>query len=277
MATVIVVTNFSASSRNALEYTCLFLNNPTSRVLLLNIFSFPASITNEGLALAGMSETMANDEQRLQQEYDWVRSHFPHINIDTDIRAGNFFDELSKRAAEEDTALIVMGAEGNYTDLLSWDANIINSFIDLPIPVLVIPAHVHYKPIRKIAFACNYFRKELEVPVRMARKLTAFTHAQLFIIHVHAPDEKVTAAGLHNKEILQQSLADLSPVYYEPEFAKVITAIDGFIKEENIDLLLVIPTRHGIWYNIFQRSHTKGLVYLNQIPVLSLRAGVEFI
>src|SRR5690242_8484121 len=120
MATVIVVTNFSASSSNALEYTCLFLNNPVTRVLLLNIYSFPASITIEGLAIAAMNETMANDEKRLQQEYEWVRERYPKINIDTDLRAGNFIDELRNRAGEEDTAIIVMGAAGNFTDLLAW-------------------------------------------------------------------------------------------------------------------------------------------------------------
>ena len=276
MATVIVVTNFSASSRNALEYACLFLHNATSRVLLLNIFSFPASFTNEGLAVAALSETMANDEKRLQREYEWVRENHPHINIDTEIRSGNFFDELTNVAAEEDAKLIIMGATGNYTDLLSWDINVVNSFVDLPIPVLVVPAHVHYNPIQKMAFACNYYRKELQLPLRMIRKLVTFTHAQLFIIHVQSPQETITEAGLRNKEMLQQSLADLSPVYYEPEFSNVIVAIDRFVKGENIDLLLVIPTRHGIWYNIFQRSHTKWLVYLNEITVLSLRKG-EFL
>lgn len=73
------------------------------------------------------------------------------------------------------------------------------------------------------------------------------------------------------------TLDDLHPVYFEPEFNTVIVAIDGFIAAENIDMLLVIPTRHGIWYNIFQKSHTKGLVYLNHIPVLALRQQEEFI
>jgi hypothetical protein len=50
---------FSDSSRNALEYACKFLDNPTTSVLLLNIFSFPGSLTGDAIAIAAMSETIA--------------------------------------------------------------------------------------------------------------------------------------------------------------------------------------------------------------------------
>ena len=59
MAKIAVVTNFSDSSRNALAYACRFLNNPTTIVLPLNIFTFPASFNNDGIAIAAMSETIA--------------------------------------------------------------------------------------------------------------------------------------------------------------------------------------------------------------------------
>lgn len=277
MSTVIVVTNFSASSRNALDYTCAFLNNAETKVLLLYIYSFPGTITNDAIAVAAMSETIANDERLLQQEYARVQENYPQINIVPEMVTGLFLEELQNKAAEEKATLVVMGAEGNYNDLLSWDANIINAFVDLPTPVLVVPSQVRFRPVEEIAFACNYYRKDLQLPVSMIRRLIHFTEADLFVINVVAPSEEITSAALHNKQELQESLADLSPVYYEPEFNNVITAIDNFIAAENIDMLLVIPTRHGIWYNIFQRSHTRGLVYLNHIPVLSLRQKENFI
>ena len=277
MSTVIVVTNFSASSRNALEYTCAFLHNAQTRLLLLNVFSFPSTITNDGIAIAALAETFANDERKLQRELQWVQENYPAINIESEIVTGVFLEELQNKIREEQAVLVIMGTAGNYTDLLSWDANIINSFVDLLTPVLIVPSQVRFQPLRKIAFACNYYRKNLQVPVSMLRRLIQFTKAELFVINVVSPQEPITEEGIQNKRILKESLADLSPVYYEPEFNNVITAIDNFVEAENIDMLLVIPTRHGIWYNIFQRSHTKGLVYLNHLPVLSLRQEENFL
>ena len=277
MAKIIVVTNFSDSSRNALEYACKFLDNPTTSVLLLNIFSFPGSLTGDAIAIAAMSETIANDERKLQEEYEWVRSAYPEINIHAEMVTGVFLDELYAKAVEENTVLIIMGADGNYTELLSWDSNIVDAFIDLNIPVLVIPSTVSYHPVKKIAFALNYYRKNLEMPVSMIKRLVHFTNAQLSVINVVSPEEIIDETAKDHKRVLQESLAELSPVYLEPEFKNLFTAIDNFTAEENIDMLIVIPTRHGLWYNLYQQDHTKGLVNLNHIPVLSLRQGREFI
>jgi hypothetical protein len=276
MATVIVVTNFSVSSRNALEYTCRFLHNPTTRVILLNIFSFPGALSGDAIAIAAMSETIANDERSLKKEYEWVKENYPQINIEPQILTGVFLEVLRNKIQEESAKLVVMGASGSYNDLLSWDVNIIDSFVDLQTPVLVIPASSKYKPIQKMAFAVNYYRKNLQMPVSMIKRLIQFTNAKLYVINVVAPTEIINEEAKANKGLLQESLSDLSPFYYEPAFSNIFTAIDNFTAEENINMLIVIPTRHGIWQNIFQQTH-KGLVYLNHIPVLSLRQGATFL
>ena len=277
MAKVIVVTNFSDASRNALEYACKFLHNPTTSVLLLNIFSFSSSITYNPIAIAALSETIADDEWKLQKEYEWIRSNYPEINIQAEMVTGVFLEELYAKATEQETVLIIMGADGNYAELLSWNTNIIDAFIDLHIPVLIIPAQVKYRSVEKIAFAVNYYRKNLQTPVAMIKRLIQFTNAKLYLINVVSPDEIIDEEANASKQILKEELADLSPTYYEPEFRNIFSAIDNFTAVENIDMLVVIPARHGLWYNIFNQNHTKGLVHLNHIPVLSLRQQRDFI
>lgn len=277
MAKVIVVTNFSDASRNALAYTCAFLHNPTTSVLLLNVFSFPGLFSNDAIALAAMGETIANDESKLKEEFNWVKENYPDINIQMEMVSGVFMEVLRGIEKEGELSLIVMGTSGSYNDLLSWDTNIIDAFADLNTPVLVIPANIQYRSVQRIAFACNYYRKNLHAPVAKIRRMVQFTKAQLYVINVVSPTEVIDEAARESKAILQQSLADLSPEYYEPSFSTIFAAIDNFTAEKNIDMLIVIPTRHGIWYNIFQQSHTKGLVYLNHIPVLSLRQEGDFI
>jgi len=277
MSTVIVITNFSAASRNALDYTCAFLNNPETRVLLLNIFTFPASYSNDGVSMAAVSETIANDEQLLKEEYHWVKSAYPSIKIETEITTGIFLEALEEKVEEENASLIVMGASGDYTDLLSWDTNIINAFIDFYVPVLVIPAHVHFRKINNIAFAINYYRKSMETPISMIKRLIHFTKAALHVIHVAPPGEPVDETARDNKRMLKENLQDVNPSYYEPAYVNVIAAIDSFIRDRNVDLLIVIPHRNGIWHNIFHERHTKGLVNVSQIPVLALHKERAFI
>ena len=151
MATIIVVTNFSDSSRNALDYTCSFLGHTGVRILLLNIFSFPGALTSDAISVAAMSETIANDERSLKKEYEWAKENYPQMNIEPEMLTGVFIEVLRNKIQEESAKLVVMGARGSYNDLLSWDVNIIDSFVDLQTPVLVIPATVKYKSIQKMA------------------------------------------------------------------------------------------------------------------------------
>ncbi|MCU7552803.1 universal stress protein [Chitinophagaceae bacterium LB-8] len=277
MAKVIVVTNFSDSSRNALDYTCAFLRNSNTNVLLLNIFNFPGSLSYDGLALASIGETIADDQLLLQREYEWVRLNYPEINIQSEMVSGAFMEELRAKALEDETAMIVMGSDGDFDNLLSWGVNIVDSFIDLETPVLVIPASVNFRSIQNIAFACDYCRKNIQFPVSMIRNFTQFTKAKLHIIHVAISTEIIDESSIERKNDLLQSLADLSPSYYEPAYENVAAAIDNFIDENNIDILIVVPARHGIWHHFFQQSHSKELVCLNHIPVLSLHQGGSFL
>lgn len=268
--TAIVVTNFSVSSRNALDYTCAFLGHTGIRILLLNIFSFPAALTSDAMSVAAMSETMADDERRLEIEYKRAKEGYPDANLDTEMVTGIFLEELQEKTAVTDVALVVMGAGGRYNDLLSWDTNIIDAFIDLKTPVLVIPGQVQYRPVKKVAFACNYYRKNLLTPVSLIKRLVQFTRAKLYVIHVERPSEVVDEEAQKNKRALQESLAEVDPVYVEPAVADIIGTIDRYTSDENVDMLIVIPGRQGIWHSIFQERHTKSLVYLNRLPVMSL-------
>jgi hypothetical protein len=252
------------------------LHNPTTSVLLLNIFSFPATFNNDAITIAAMSEVIAEDERKLQIEYDWAKAHYPEINISREMVTGVFLDELRYKIAEEETKLVVMGASGSYSELLSWDVNIVDAFIDLDIPVLIVPLEMHYRPIQKIAFAVNYHRKNLQLPAAAIRRILSYTKAQLFIIQVAAPAEIIDEAALESKKNFQAGLTEFSPVYFEPEFNNLFEDIDQFTAKENIDLLLVIPSRHGIWHQISQQQ-TRALTYINQIPVLSLRQEKVFL
>jgi hypothetical protein len=230
-------------------------------------------LASDGISIAAINEVIADDEQQLNNEYQWVKENYPAVNIDMEMVGGIFMDELHEKAGDKEVALIVMGAGGNYNDLLAWDKNIVDAFIDLTSPVLIVPAKVKYRRIQKVAFAVNYYRKNLQVPISAIRSLVEFTKAKLYVIHVVHPDEVVDEEGLKSKDALQQSLADLRPLYYEPSYDNVVNAIDNFTAEEEIDMLTVIPTRHGIWHNIFHQRHTKGLVYLNRVPIMSLYQG----
>jgi hypothetical protein len=50
-----------------------------------------------------------------------------------------------------------------------------------------------------------------------------------------------------------------------PDF---IDGINYFVQTENIDMVIIIPKKHGLFESLFKRSHTKMLAFHTNVPIL---------
>lgn len=276
MSTILVITNFSLSSTNALDYACAFLHNNETKVVLLNVFTFSSGYAGDGVSIAALNEASEENENLLNSEYKRIKEIFPSLNLETKMVTGNFIDCIQEQIEEYNSPIIIIGAEGDYNSLMSWDENIIDAFIDLSVPVLIVPSHVKYNKITDVAFACNYKRKDLQQPLAMLKKLVTFTKAKLHIVHAKIKDEVLSLEEEENKTMLANTLSGIVPSFYELVNKDIVHAVDEFISEKNISMLIIMPNRTGTWQHIFSKSHTKALVYMNRIPVLALRNKTDF-
>lgn len=270
MSSILVVTNLSASSQNALDYACGYVQGKEARIVLLRVFSFSAGFAGEGVSMTALTEVTASDESMLEAEKERILSVYPGLAIETKLVAGQFMDALQEAVAEEDARLVVMGAEGDYNDLMSWDSYVLDAFIDLPVPVMMVPPTLKFTPVKHIAFACNYKREDLYGPVQTLRRIITRTHAQLYFVHVGSG---LSAEELEWKQKWQQELSDLPVTFEELAADNVVSALDEFTKSNHIDLLVIRPHRAGIWAGIFSSSNTRAIAHLNKMPVLALRGG----
>ena len=92
--TILVITNVSASSQNALNYTCQLLQHQPARIILLRIFALTSGFAGDGLAMAAMAETVTSHEKWLEEEKARTLAAFPGINLETRMVAGTFDDSL---------------------------------------------------------------------------------------------------------------------------------------------------------------------------------------
>lgn len=273
MSSVIVVTNFTASSRNALEYACGFMRGKQVKIVLLRVFSFSSGFAGEGVSMAALTEVSAADERMLREEKERVQALYPDAQLETRLVSGQFTDALAEEVAAEETRLVVMGKEGDYNDLMSWDDHMLEAFIDLPVPVLMVPASVSYAGLHRMAFACNYQREDLYGPVQTLRRLLARTGSMLHFVHIYKTGEGLPASALEWKAKWQEELTGERVVFEELEATDVVNTLDAFSKDRDIDLLAIRPHRHGVWANVFGKNNTRAIAHLNTIPILALRGG----
>jgi nucleotide-binding universal stress UspA family protein len=270
MATIIVVTDFSQSAQNAFRYACAFSAASTNiELLLVNINSVPASYSGDGVAMAAISDSLENRIDKLKDEIEEVSGNFPAAKIKYKAPVGNYIKSLQELIEEEEAALIILGTPAAFGEVWSWDVDTLRAMTELPIPVLAVPRDVAYKTIEQVSFASIPGNLHSASPIESIKKLVKYTGAKLHVISVVQPqqDEKKEQEA---EAALRKQLAELDPVYHTINETHIVQAIGKFVEEQHIDLLVVRPRKHGIWYNLFHKSYARELAKLNLIPVMAL-------
>jgi nucleotide-binding universal stress UspA family protein len=274
MPTIIVCTNFSDTSRNALNYACSLVNRKAEKegisILLLNVYTIPANYAGEGIALACIENALNYAEEDLHEELEWVHEEYPALNVIGKVTTGRLLDALKDEIDEMQASLVIIGAGGHYGELWSWDTNILNALRQLPVPILTIPPDVSFTPLQNIAFACNLKNINNQTPFDTLKNIIQFTEAKLHVVYVTNQEIKPGTLEAENEALVHYTLKDVDPVYHTLYESQVVGAIGHFVEEKGIQLLLVMPKKHGVWESLFHKSHTKELARLNRLPIMAL-------
>lgn len=268
MKPIIVTTDFSPAAANALDYAAALAQAYQFRIVLTHVYTIPVAYAGEGLSLAAVNDDMEDSRQRLKEELGRVKTQYPDLSIEGDIAVGGFLESLQRLTTALDPELMVMGASRDYSELWQWGDDWLEALVSIPCPVLIVPPGIHYKPVKKIAFACDYKKICAPHQVNTIKRMVQRAGATLHIIHVTPQAAKMA----ENKQVteLQQAFADLQPQYHFIEDKHIIKGVSDFTEQHQIDLLLVMPHKHDLWYSLFNKSYTKQLARLNHLPVMAI-------
>jgi nucleotide-binding universal stress UspA family protein len=186
MSTILIPTDFSPVAENATRYAL-----ELARQLQCNLIVYHSKEFGETDALA-----------KLKRETDELKRLNPGISVNYNLDE-KFFDAITLNEVDVSAGLIVLGTSGKHAafqkKLFGTHAAEISE--NLKYPVLVIPDNVKYEPISKIAFACDFYALENEMPpvVDFARVFGA----RLMVFHVEPvfPDLGKTEKRNLEKEI----------------------------------------------------------------------------
>jgi len=270
MSKIIVITDFSESARNALNYACAFFGNKDRiEIMLVNIGQVPTSYSGDGVAMAAISDTLESRVEKLQAQAAEAGERFPNAHIRYKAVIGSFVKTLKALIEEEQARLIFLGTPAEYGEIFAWDTDTLSAMTELPIPVLAIPTNVSFTPITKIAFASIPGGINSVSPIESLKRLVKYTGAELHVISVVVPGHEDPRQA-EAESTLKEQLADVNPVYHIVSSPHVVKEIGHFVAELQAGILVVRPRKHGIWYNLFHKSYTKELARLNTIPVMAL-------
>jgi len=276
MKSIIVPTDFSPASYNTAHYAiALATDLKADKIVLYNAYQ-PYISEDPEMGVVLQQDTLEFkqiSEDSLIRMRDILQSETPasiDLLCESDYNTiTNGIEDISKKY---DAELIIMGitGAGSAIEEAIIGSNAIAVSRQSKIPVIIVPAGATYSGLKKIMLALDFKKVEETTPVGEIKKLLDTAKAQLDILHVETGAGNTEESINDEKKILSSLFNNYYPQYHLIKGENFTETINRFAIENNADLIVVIPKKHGFFESIFKRSHTKALVFHSHIPIMTI-------
>ena len=269
MKTVVLLTNFSETSRKAITgFLKVYTNHIDEEFSfkLLNTYSIPktgqAQMLNYEEVLARFSR------QDLQLEYEYIKkiSGAKNLKIDLQSHHGDLVDVVEKLNFEQPIDLIVMGTKGaNPFKELLMESDLDRLVRLSQYPVLVIPENAAFEFPKKVVLATHVSECKSEKQFRMLAEIIKSFGSELCVLNIYK-DEKPPVAYFEEK--LSELLSGVKHSFHYEENNDIAKGIIGFARQNNAGLLAFIDERASLIGKLFSNSVTNKISSSGEIPLL---------
>lgn len=265
--TILVPTDFSENSNNALEYAAEMSSAFISKIVLLHVVN-PDTDAYE----------LANCEKKLGIISDTLKAEYPNVSCSRRMITGEIVDSILVVAKEENAGLIVMETEGatNFTRIFlgSKTAMVIEQ---TDCPVLSLPSNYGFRRPERMIFCTNFAHEDIKGAVQFVLIAKRF-NAEVIVTHVSInPDRSHTEAS--RVEEFSREVANLTDYtrirYVAMEDNTVTMGLDQLIHDTRADMIALSTRKRGILERFYNPSITKKLAMHNDIPLLAFHINEE--
>jgi len=275
MKTIIVPTDFSASSRNAANYAVDLATAIHADLILLHVVQAPLTVSEVIMpepVFEEMVDQATTDLNALAVQLA-VKTK-GKVNISSQIKIGTIEHQIEEMSNEKKPIALVMGIRSSGSvERFFIGSNTLSVERHLYCPVLIIPENVHFNGINKIALACDLQHVAATLPFKALQEWLSMFHASLDIIHV-SKQETPEPTATHECISVHNHLNRFQPEFHFLTGNNLAESLHEFVKEHSINLLIIIPRKHG-FLELFNEKHAKKVVTHQDIPVLSIHAVGE--
>lgn len=278
MINILLPTDFSENSWNAIEYAlnyfksqpCNFyllhvnrLTNVTvndspyavSRETIENIYTKPAKEKLRKLLKRIIDKFQKNDNHRFYTQADY-----------------NFFIESIRENVErKNIDLIVMGTKGA-SGLKQYivGSNTGDVITKVKCNTLVIPENAKFVSLKEIAFptdfSITYDLQILEPIIHILKSSDLY----LRILHIIKKNSKLSTEEKVNKELLEDYFHNHKHSFHFLTNSKVEDALQCFVESRNINMIIMVAKNLNYFQQILFHSRVEKISYHIEIPFLVL-------
>lgn len=274
MKKIILPTDFSENSYNAIKYAITLFKDMETTFYLLNAYTpaiYQAEYVLHSPGQIGLGDVLQENSlkqlaelmKELENEYKNPKHIFvPHSAFNVLV------EEVVKTCKNEKADMVIMGTQGaTGAKEILFGTNTVHVIKKATCPVIAVPSGFEYENPKEILFPTDY---EIDFQKEQLQELLdiAKTHiSSIEVIHASSGYE-LTEKQLNNKKKLNYILAKTAHLFHDLHNQGIIEAINDFQMKKRMNLLVMIQNKHTFLERLFIEPVIKKIGFHVNIPFM---------
>lgn len=272
MKKILVPTDFSVLSENALDYAVQLAKKTEAELLLFHVCFIPVPMYDPLVILPSEQQIEKEALASLEKLNKRISKSNPDLKVSYSTLSGTADEEIRKYAEKEKVDFIVIGNQGaGY-----FEERVLGSTASLLIrksktPVLVIDKEVKFKEPKNIVLAVDFAETDNTTVLKPLKQLATFFKSHVQVLNVFPQSQAIPTLGeIAESFKLIHSLKFIHHTFFYRENTDVVAGINDFVAKHDIDMVVMIARNHSAIKRLFHEPHTKAMAFHSEVPLLTL-------
>lgn len=269
MKKILVPYDFSESSDSALNYALGIAEELTAELILLNILPYPVVTPETGLPAFSYQEMLSDNARELNKVVEKVRKQHTRVGaIKCLTEMGDVTENIVDYCKNHPIEFVVMGIyqHGNRLMKSLMGSNAVATAHKTKCTVIIIPPKASYKKPAIMALASDPGSGPNTL-IQKAKKIADLFDAELQLLHVIPNDHHFSPAEIVRDTILERPAAKQPHEMFIITEKKVSEGLLSMLDNKLVDMILVEPKEHSLFYRLFHESVSKEIAFASPVPV----------
>jgi nucleotide-binding universal stress UspA family protein len=278
MKAILLPTDFSENSWNAIVYALNFLEKCSCNFYLLHVNRvnnlvdsdspyIPDQETIENLYAKSSKIKLKEILKRIVKELPNNEKHKFYTLTDYNF----FIESIRKHVYEKKIDMIIMGTKGA-SGLKEYivGSNTGDVITKVKCTTLVVPEESSFKPLKEIAFPTDY---TMDYDIQMLQPILDILEipdTSLRMLHINKKNTKLNSDQQANKDLLNDYFENYDYSFHFLSNTKVEDAIQCFVESRGIDMMIMIAKNLNYFQQILFHSKIEKISYHTNVPFLVL-------
>jgi nucleotide-binding universal stress UspA family protein len=274
MKKILIPYDFTENSNNVLNFALGMAKDLQLGMVLMHVIAYPVMSPEVGLTTFSYTDADKEILEDLKKMAERLKKENPSVNdIECFSEMGDISDSIVSYGKKNQSDFIMMSVSGYGSAFFKsmLGSNAVSVSHKIQNPLIIVPPNTSYKKPRSIALASPYSENNEPSPaLPKAKEIAALFNADLELMHVVPEGKHINSSEMIVDDYTSHKLENSVHKLFIITEKKVSEGLLGMIQNRLIDMILVEPKVHGVFYKLFHESVTKELAFKSPIPVMTI-------